>query len=172
MRSLILLTAIAALGACSNEKTTTVKTDDGKEIKITADGDNSAESGTITFEGKDGEGGKITFGADAVKQGLPLGMPVYPGGEVKGAFSGGDAKSMGGMATVIASDPPGKVAAYYKAEAIKRGMKVDSESTSKSDKGEMATFTAESADGGNLVITVTPGDDGKTAALIMGGKKN
>lgn len=172
MRSLILFAAVLALGACSNDKTTTVKTDDGKEIKITADGDNSAESGAITFEGKDGEEGKITFGADAVKQGLPLGMPAYPGAEVKGAFSGGDAKSMGGMATVITSDSPAKVVAYYKAEAIKRGMTVRAESTSKSDKGEMTTFSAEGADGGNLVITATLGNDGKTAAMILGGSKN
>jgi hypothetical protein len=171
MRSLIILTAIVALAACSNDKTTTVKTDDGKEIKITADGGNSSESGTITFEGKDGEAGKITFGADAAKQGLPLGMPVYPGGEVKGAFSGGDTKGMGGMATVITGDAPAKVAAYYKAEAIKRGMKVKTESTTTSDKGQMVTFTAEGADGGNMVITATLGDDGKTAAMILGGNK-
>lgn len=171
MRSLILLTAVIALSACSNDKTTTVKTDDGKEVKITADGGNNSESGTITFEGKDGEAGKVTFGAEAVKQGLPLGMPVYPGAEVKGAFSGGDAKSTGGMATVITSDSPAKVVAFYKAEILKRGMKVKSESTAKSDKSEMTTLAVEGADGGNLVITATLGEDGKTAAMILGGTK-
>jgi hypothetical protein len=172
MRSLVLFTTILALSACSGDKTTTVKTDDGKEIKITADGDNDAESGTITFEGKDGEEGKITFGADAAKQGLPMGMPIYPGADVKGAFSGGDAKGMGGMATVVSSASAADVVAFYKAEAIKRGMKVKTESTTKSDDGEMTMFSAESADGGNLAVTVTPGDDGKTTALIMGGSKN
>ena len=162
MRSLVLFTAILALSACSGDKTTTVKTDDGKEIKITADGSNDSESGTITFEGKDGEEGKITFGADAAKQGLPMGMPVYPGADVKGAFSGGDAKGMGGMATVVSSASAADIVAFYKAEATKRGMKVKSESTTKS----------ESADGGNLAVTVTPGEDGKTTALIMGGSKN
>ncbi len=172
MRSLVLFTAILALSACSGDKTTTVKTDDGKEIKITADGSNDSESSTITFEGKDGEEGKITFGADAAKQGLPMGMPVYPGADVKGAFSGGDAKGMGGMATVVSSASAADIVAFYKAEAIKRGMKVKAESTTKSDEGEMTMFSAESADGGNLAVTVTPGEDGKTTALIMGGSKN
>ena len=172
MRSLILFTAVLALSACSNDASTTVKTEDGKEIRITADGDNTSESGTITFEGKDGEGGKITFGDEAAKQGLPLGMPIYPGAEVKGAFSGGDAKGKGGMATVMTSDSPAKVVAFYKEEAVKRGMKVKSESTSKSDKGETSTFSAEGTDGGNLVITATPGDGGKTTAMILGGSKN
>ena len=62
MRHLIPLAAIMALTACgSNEDTTTVTTADGEEIKITSDTDKNNESGTITFEGKDGEG-KITFG--------------------------------------------------------------------------------------------------------------
>ena len=92
MRHLIPFAALLALTACgSKEDTTTVTTADGEEIKITSDADNNSESGTITFEGKDGEAGKITFGEDAAKQGLPMGMPVYPGAEVKGAFSGGDA---------------------------------------------------------------------------------
>jgi hypothetical protein len=172
MRSLTILTAALALSACSNDKSTTITTEDGKEVKITADGNNTSESGTITFEGKDGEAGKITFGDEAAKQGLPLGMPVYPGAEVKGAFSGGDAKGKGGMATVITSDSAEKVIAFYKAEAIKRGMKVKSESTSTTGEGTMTTFAAEGSDGGNLVITATPGEGGKTAAMILGGSKN
>jgi hypothetical protein len=170
MRPAIILSALAALAACSNDKSTTVTTEDGKEIKITADGSNSAESGTITFEGKDGEEGKITFGDAAAKEGLPLGLPVYPGGEVKGAFMGGSGKGeSGGMATVVTSDPAAKVIDFYKAEAEKRGYTIETRSTASNN---MASFTAQNKDKGSLVVTATPGEDGKTAAVIMGGQKN
>jgi hypothetical protein len=169
MRPIIIIAAIAALSACSNEKSTTVTTADGKEVKITADGANSAESGTITFEGKDGEGGKITFGKDAAKQGLPLGLPVYPGGEVQGAFNGGSQGESGGMATVMTSAAPADVIAFYKAEAEKMGMTVQSTATM---SGKNATFAAEGADKSSLMVTATPGEGGKTAAVIIGGKKN
>jgi hypothetical protein len=171
MRIITLLAATATLAACSNDKTTTVTGSDGEEIKITADGDNNSESGTITFEGKDGEG-KITFGDAAAKQGLPLGLPVYPGGEVKGAFMGADGKdSMGGMATVMTSDATDKVIAFYKSAAEKQGFTVKSQSTSTSGNKTTANFAAEGAKGESLVVTATPGEEGKTAAVIMGGQK-
>ena len=171
MRIIFLLTAVAALGACSNDTSTTVKTSDGEDIKITSDGDNTSESGTITFEGKDGEG-KITFGDAAAKQGLPLGLSVYPGGQVQGAFMGQDGKSgMGGMATVLSSDAPDKVIAFYKAQAESKGYAIKSQSTSTSNNKTTANFAAEGAKGETLVVTVTPSDDGKTAAVIMGGQK-
>lgn len=171
MRILFLIPALAALAACSNDKTTTVKGADGEEIKITTDGDNTSDSGTITFEGKDGEG-TITFGDAAAKQGLPLGLPVYPGGEIKGAFMGADGKdSMGGMATVLTSDAPDKVIAFYKTAAEKQGLKIKSQSTSTSGDRTTANFAAEGAKGESLVVTATPGEEGKTATVIMGGQK-
>lgn len=172
MRHLIPLAAILTLTACgSNEDTTTVTTADGEEIKITSDTDKDNESGTITFEGKDGEG-KITFGDAAGKEGLPLGMPVFPGGEVKGAFMGGGTGESGGMATVMTKAAPAKVVDFYKAEAERRGFKVKTRSTTSTEKGEMASFSAEGADGGTLVVTATPAEDGGTAAVIIGGGKN
>ncbi len=174
MRHLIPLAAILALTACgSNEDTTTVTTADGEEIKITSDTDKNNESGTITFEGKDGEG-KITFGDAAAKEGLPLGLPVYPGGEVKGAFMGGSDKdgTGGGMATVLTKDAPAKVTAFYKAEAEKRGFKINTQSTATSDKGETASFSAKGDNDSTLVVTATPNESGGTAAVIIGGGKN
>lgn len=175
MRPIFILTAIAALAACSNDKTTTVTTAEGKEVKITTDGSNTSDSGTITFEGQDGEGkGKITFGDAAAKAGLPLGLPVYPGGEVKGAFMGEGAAGagMGGMATVLTSAEPAAVLAYYKAEATKRGYEIKSQSTNTTDKGTMASFTAKGKDDGSLIVTVTPESSGKSAVVIIGGQKN
>ncbi len=174
MRHLIPLVAILALTACgSNEDTTTVTTADGEEIKITSDTDKNNESGTITFEGKDGEG-KITFGDAAAREGLPLGLPVYPGGEVKGAFMGGSDKdgTGGGMATVLTKDSPAKVIGFYKSEAEKRGFKINTQSTSTSDKGETANFSAKGDNDATLVVTATPNESGGTAAVIMGGGKN
>ena len=174
MRTLFPLAAILALAACgSNDETTTVTTADGEEVKITSDADNNSESGTITFEGKDGEG-KITFGNAAAKEGLPLGLPVYPGGEIKGAFMGGSEKdgTGGGMATIMTKDTPAKVVSYYKAEAEKRGFKVNTQSTSTSDKGETASFSAKGDNDATLVVTATPDESGGTAAVIIGGGKN
>jgi hypothetical protein len=172
MKHLLTLTALLALSACgSNDETTTVTTADGEEIKITSDTDKDNESGTITFEGKDGEG-KITFGDAAAKQGLPLGLPVYPGGEVKGAFMGGGTGESGGMATVMTKAAPATVVDFYKAEAERRGFKINTRSTSTTEKGEMASFSAKGADGGTLVVTATPAEDGGTAAVIIGGGKN
>lgn len=173
MRHLISIAALMALAACgSNEDSTTVTTADGQEVKITTDSDTNRESGTITFEGKDGEG-KITFGDAAAKQGLPLDLPVYPGGEVKGAFMGGDAKGgSGGMATVMTKDAPAKVTAYYKSEAERRGFVIQTQSTTTTDKGETASFSAKGEGDSTLVVTATPSEDGGTAVVIMGGGKN
>ncbi len=174
MRHLIPLTALLVLAGCGgNEDKTTVTTADGEEIKITSDTHKNNESGTITFEGKDGEG-KITFGDAAAKEGLPLGLPVYPGGEVKGAFMGGSDKegTGGGMATVMIKDTPTKVTAFYKAEAEKRGFKINTQSTSTSDKGETASFSAKGGNDATLMVTATPNEDGGTAAVIIGGGKN
>ena len=170
MRHLIPLIALMVLAACgSNDKSTTVTSTDGEEIKITSDTDKDNESGTITFEGKDGAG-KVVFGDAAVKQGLPLGLPVYPGGEVRGAFMGSSEKdgSAGGMASVVTADPPAKVIAFYRAEAEKRGMKVKTTATA----DDTSTFSAKGANGASLVVTTTPGEGGKTTASIIGGSKN
>lgn len=174
MRNTAILTIFIALAACNNDKSTTITTSDGKEVKITADGDNSAGNGTITFEGKDGEEGKITFGDAAAKAGLPLGLPVYPGGEVKGAFTGtgGAGQGIGGMATVMASAEAAKVIEFYKAEAEKRGYAIKSQTTNTTDKGSSASFTAKGKDDSSLVVTATPAEGGKTAAVIIGGRKN
>lgn len=172
MRKLTCLAMLIALAACNKDKTTTVTTSDGKEIKITSDS-SSSESGTITFEGKDGEGkGTITYGDAASKQGLPLGMPVYPGGQVKGAFMGsGDSGESGGMATVMTKDAPAKAVAYYKVEAEKRGYAVKTQSTNTTEKGETVSFTAKGKDDSSLVVTATPNEDGGTAVVIIGGSK-
>ncbi len=171
MRQLIPLAVVLALAACgSNEDTTTVTTADGEEIKITSD--NDKQSGTITFEGKDGEG-KITFGDAAAKEGLPLGLPVYPGGELKGSFMGGGGKGeSGGMATVMTKAAPATVVDFYKAEAERRGFTINTQSTATSDKGEMASFSAKGSNGATLVVTATPNESGGTAAVIIGGGKN
>jgi hypothetical protein len=171
MRPVLILAAFAALSACGNEKTTTVTTEDGKEVKITANGGNSAESGTITFEGKDGSG-KIVYGEDAAKAGLPLGLPVYPGGEVQGAFSGGDKDSKGGMVTVITSDPPAKVIEFYKAEASKRGFGIEGSATAAAGGSNMTSFSAMGKGGETLMVTASPGEGGKTQAMIIAGSKN
>lgn len=171
MRQLVPLFALLALTACGKEKdTTTITTADGNEVKITSESESNGESGTITFEGKDGEG-KITFGDAAAKQGLPLGLPVYPGGEVNGAFMGGNSGdgSAGGMATVVTSDAPAKVVAFYKAEAEKRGLKIETQASSSAN---MASFTAKGDGNASLVVTATPADNGGTAATIIGGSKN
>lgn len=170
MRAALALTALLALGACNKDKATTVTTSDGKEVKITADGNNSSDSGTITFEGKDGEG-KITFGDAASKQGLPLGMPVYPGGEVKGAFMGSGDGSKGGMVTVMSKDAPTKVSEFYKAEAKKHGFEINSQTITTTDQGEMANFSAKNANGDSLMVNASPDQNGGTVVAIMGGGK-
>jgi phage tail tape-measure protein len=86
MRLLVMIICFAVAGCGGNEETTTVTTADGEEVKITQSKVGSGESGTITFDGRDGEG-KITFGDGAAGQPLPLGLSVYPGGEVKGTFT-------------------------------------------------------------------------------------
>lgn len=171
MRYLVPFAMVLALAACGKEEdTTTITTADGNEVKVTSQSGDDGESGTITFEGKDGEG-KISFGDAAAKQGLPLGMPVYPGGEVRGAFMGGNSGdgSAGGMATVTTGDAPAKVIAFYKAEAEKRGLKIETQASSSSD---MASFTAKGDGNASLVVTATPADNGGTAATIVGGSKN
>ncbi|MBL0924592.1 MAG: hypothetical protein IBJ12_09045 [Sphingomonadaceae bacterium] len=168
MRHISLLSFLLVLTACGgNDDSATVTTSEGDEVKITTDSDDN-DSGTITFESKEGEG-KIVFGDEAVKQGLPLGLPVYPGGDVRGAFMGSSSKdgAAGGMVTGVASAAPDKVIDFYKVEAEKRDMNIKTTTTA----NNTAAFSAEDGKGATLMVTATLGDDGKTTASIIGGSK-
>jgi hypothetical protein len=172
MRLMALMLCVAVAGCGGNEETTTVTTADGDEVRISQSKDSDGENGTITFEGKDGEG-KITFGDGAAGQPLPLGLPVYPGGTVKGTFTGsGGSGNVGGMATIVSTDAADKVVAYYKEQAQARGFAIKSQTTSTTEKGSVASFTAEGKGGGTLIVTATPQDEGGTAAVIIGNSKN
>lgn len=170
MRKFMISAAIlVALVACSKkeEKTTTITSSDGKTVNITSTG-NDGENGTITFQGEDGTG-KISFGADAAKEGLPMGLPIYPGGEVKGSFmgSGGEGGS-GGMVTILTSDAAAKITEFYKAEAVKRGLEIKTTATGSDN---MSSFTAK-GDKGSLIVTASPeSSSGKTAAVLIVGTK-
>jgi hypothetical protein len=159
-----ILIAAMALAACGqSEKKTTITTEDGKTVTISANG-NDAENGTATITTDDGD--KVTFGSGpASGKNLPLGIPVYPGAEVKGNITGagGDGKG-GAMVIMTTSDAPDKVAAFYKAEAEKRGM------TSKSSEtmiGNMASFSAENDKAEKLVATITPGEGGQSQVMLV-----
>jgi hypothetical protein len=162
MRPAIILTALLALSACSDEKTTTVTTDDGKKATITARGDEQNGSATIT--GEDGEEITFSMGEAATASKLPMNMPVYPGAKVVSNISGiADGKG-GAMVTMTTRDSPEKVGAFYKAEAKKRGL---TSNVAESTMGGMSNFTAENASGDKLVANVTPGKDGENQVMLV-----
>jgi hypothetical protein len=164
MRYSGILVAALVLAACGqSEKKTTIVTDDGKKMTITSDGAN-VENGSATITTEDGD--KVTFGSGAAAaKNLPLGVPVYPGAEVKANISGKRADGKGGaMVTMTTSDTPDKVAAFYKAEAAKRGMNLKAQ---ESMIGNMASFSAENADEEKLVATITPGEGGQNTVMLV-----
>lgn len=162
MRPAIILTAVLALAACSDEKTTTITTEDGKKATITASGDE--QSGSATIKGENGEEVTFSMGDAAAGSKLPMDMPVYPGAKVVSNVSGVADGKGGAMVTMTTRDSPDKVGAFYKAEAKKRGL---TSNVAESRMGGMSNFTAENKSGDKFVANVTPGKDGENQVMLV-----
>lgn len=162
MRPAIILTAALAVAACSDEKTTTITTGDGKKATITMRGEE--QDGTATITGPDGEEVTFSMGEAAEGSKLPLNLPVYPGAKVVSNISGSAQGRGGAMVTMTTRDAPDRVGAFYKAEAKKRGL---TSNVAESTMGGMSNFTAENAAGDKLVANVSPGQNGENQVMLV-----
>ncbi len=166
MRQLVVSAALVlALAACNKDKSTTITTADGKQVKITAT-DASDNGGTITMQDGNGGGGTFAYGENAAKQELPLGLPIYPGAQVSTAVTGSQDGKSGGMFTIESKTGTAQeIADYYRAEVEKRGFKAE---VSGLTGANIAGFRAKGADGKNVVLSARPGGpNGETHAIII-----
>lgn len=168
MRKIIIsATLVLALAACNKDKSATITTADGKEVKISMP-DSSNEGGTIKMQSADGSG-SFTYGANAAKQTLPLGLPVYPGAQVSTAMTGSQDGKTGGMFTIESKDATAEqITLFYKAQAEKLGMTTENGDVTPLSGANMAGFRAKGADGKSMVLSARPGGpNGETHAMII-----
>lgn len=169
MRVSIALAALLALAACNKEKSTTITTADGKEVKITAK-DGSNDGGTVTMQSKEGGTGTFAYGTNAAKQPLPLDLPVFPGAVVSTAMTGSQDGKSGGMFTIESKTGTAQqIADFYKAEAEKRGMTVEMIGLTGTN---IAGFSATSKNHQSMKLSARPGGpNGETHAMLIVGNE-
>ncbi len=161
---ILILAPVLLLAACgSNDKTVTVKGEDGKDVTMTV----GSEDETTTIKSEDGEA-VIRKGAEGAS--FPEFAPQYPGSTVTASmnFSGkGDEK--GSMVTQETSDAPDKVMAFYKTKLTEAGKKIAMESKT-AEGGLMAVEGSAGSQKGGMMIIIGKGEDGKTSIAFTGGQ--
>ncbi|MFC4292537.1 hypothetical protein ACFOWX_08940 [Sphingorhabdus arenilitoris] len=162
-KTLILLLPIAALAACSNEKSSTITTPDGETVTATSDGD--GDSGTYKVETDKGTT-TVTTGSKATSD-LPYGLTIYPGGKVLSNISSSGEGGSGTMLSYASNASPADIVAHYKKFAADNGFKIEGEAS----VNEMMTFGAKKGED-VFQITAQPdaaGSDGKTSVMVIAG---
>jgi hypothetical protein len=163
MRYLILAPALLLAACGSNDKTVTIKGDDGKDMTMTV----GEDDGTTTIKTEDGEA-VIRQGVAGAK--FPAFAPQYPGSLVTASanFSGKDNES-GSMVTQETTDTPDKVMAFYKGKLTEAGMKIAME-TNTPEGGMMAVESKEGGKKGGMMIIINKDAGGKTSITFTGGQ--
>lgn len=140
----------------------------------------TTSEGTATFEGTGGgqEGGtfKVTnekgevatiTGSSGGPSDLPAWVPSYPGGTTAGSFDSTTTEGRSAAFTVSTSDGIAEVMAFYKGRLEALGLKVETSSTEANGRVALATVSGGSADQKRTVtVMVTPGDGGRTSAVV------
>ena len=102
-----------------DKKTMVVIGDDGKEVKISATGDE--KSGSLTVQSEEGA---VRFGA-AAGNAAPAWVPVYPGSAAEGTYA---AQTPGGNQSTFTfktKDAPAKVMSYYQDQLKSAGFTIN-----------------------------------------------
>lgn len=152
--------AALALSACGSEKEGTLATEDG-DVSYTID---DADGGkNISLSGPEGEA-TVETGED-IKPDLPAGVMLYPGASVESVSNVGlENGASGALVSMKSTDSPDKVAAWYKAEAVKAGFTPDAQLQT----GKLHVFSAKAPDGRQFSVTATERDGGSSIQLIAG----
>ncbi|MEL6237340.1 MAG: hypothetical protein AAFQ90_01975 [Pseudomonadota bacterium] len=149
-----------ALAGCGAETSGTLTGEDGEEGDYTI----NRETGETTATIKTDEG-TVTMrsGADVPVE-LPAGFTVYPGAEVVSNTVVNQGKGSGVLLNMSSADSAQKVAAFYKAQAEKAGIKIEMEMS----VNEGQIIGGQSAEGLTFSIMATPEGAGTSAQLTIG----
>jgi hypothetical protein len=145
-----------------DKKTMVVIGDDGKEVKISATGDE--KSGSLTVQSEEGA---VRFGA-AAGNAAPAWVPVYPGSAAEGTYA---AQTPGGNQSTFTfktKDAPAKVMSYYQDQLKSAGFTINL--ISGGDEGGMVQ--AENASKTrSVILTVGSSSEGTQGSVMAAEKK-
>jgi ABC-type Fe3+-hydroxamate transport system substrate-binding protein len=161
-QSLISLALLASLLAACGPPSITVKDDEGKEVKLSAESE-----GTVTITGADGKTVIQTGdGGESVDlSGLPGFIKQYPGAKATMLAMGAGMGNSGGMVGFETKDKPAVVYDWYKTQYAG----ASDVTTVQSAEGSMVSGT--SAEGKAFTVTLNATGDGATNIAIMWGDK-
>ncbi|PYT16786.1 MAG: hypothetical protein DMG59_09485 [Acidobacteria bacterium] len=145
-----------------DKKTMVVIGDDGKEVKISATGDE--KSGSLPVQSEEGA---VRFGA-AAGNASPAWVPVYPGSAAEGTYA---AQTPGGNQSTFTfktKDAPAKVMSYYQDQLKSAGFTINL--ISGGDEGGMVQ--AENASKTrSVILTVGSSSEGTQGSVMAAEKK-
>jgi len=152
--------AALALAGCSSEKEGTIATDDGDVAYSLDESDGNTR---VNLDGPDGEAA-VETGEDLTPD-LPEGLTLYPGAKVDTVSNVGLGDSAAGtLVSMITSDSPDKVTAWYKAETTKAGYGIEAELQT----GALHMISGKAEDGRQFSVSATQRDDGSSVQIIAG----
>jgi hypothetical protein len=150
-------------------KTVTVNLEQIKngKIEFEADGQKATFGGDQNGMTVTGPDGKATVGTGASAE-RPSWVPVYPGStDPQSLMSVSNDQEKSGSFSFTTSDTAQKVSDYYKEQLTTAGLKVEGQGSFGSGASGVGFLSAKSADDGRKVsVTLSPGDNGGTSALI------
>jgi hypothetical protein len=145
-----------------DKKTLVVVGDDGKEVKISANGDE--KSGAVEVQSSDGT---LKFGA-AAGNSAPAWVPVYPGSSPQGTMSSKTSEGKQNTFTFKTKDGAGKVLSYYQDQLKSANFTVGVMSSS--DAGGMLQASDQNKER-TIVITAGTSGDGTEGSITTLEKK-
>jgi hypothetical protein len=140
-----------------DKKTLVMAGEDGKQVKIAANGD--GKNGTLEVQGPDGV---TEFGASAGNT-TPAWVPVYPGSSPQGTASTQTSEGTQNTYVFKTKDAAGKVLAYYQERLKGSGFTVNMAASGAQGSVLQAVDGAQKR---SLLITVGPSEDGGAQGSI------
>ena len=136
------------------------KTDKGEEVKISG----SAREGEqgLTIESDEGT---LSFGSGASAQ-LPDWLPIYPGAESQGTYSGEGKGKTGGAVQFETPDSVAEVLAFYEKQLKGAGFATETTRVDRDGSLVGATLTAKDEAGGRTVTIVCTRIEQATQGLV------
>ncbi len=145
-----------------DRKTLVMSGEDGKEVKVSASGDD--KSGSLTVQSAEGT---VRFGAAAGNK-TPAWVPVYPGSTPEGTYSAQTNDGDQNTFTFKTRDAAPKVISYYQDHLKSSGFTVTL--LSSGDQGGMLQG-ADDAKKRSVVVTVGSSSEGTQASVMAVEKK-
>lgn len=133
----------------------------------------SSESGDVSIEASDAEGGSFEMrsdkgtyriGSGAAADDIPSWVPMYPDAEVQSVTSMSDGETRGGSYSLGVDAPVGEVVEFFRSALEAEGLEVRVNTTSAGGGVENALVSGE-AEGRNAVVMV--GSEGEQTSVTV-----